>query len=360
MLFKRPAVTRFFSKVKKLLGMSSSSVNYSGFEYVDGFQYTSDTYKKALLDRYQSMEDAEGCRILKVAGGKKMKPDISQHEYVVVTIKRGEEKGYVVFERVPARRTEGTPSSSSMSVESRNSSANMSMASNSPSDAIDKVTFVTDAKPYPHHETTWTIKFEDSDQPAFYIAVNIAAAISECHPDYTLFNTNCYFYADMFQYMLTEECKGGVYTPGDVQAGSTQGYNFWKSSVKQGSSVEVNTKFSSQIKIFRETLEAKAARAAEVQRKTEERHQVELQQVERKVQRKEEERHQVELQQVHEQHNEELQQVHEQHNEELAREREAGRKREEELVRERERDRREIEELKKQLALNGNAAAQAR
>ncbi|KAG6886962.1 hypothetical protein C0992_001434 [Termitomyces sp. T32_za158] len=276
------------------------------------------------------MEDAEGCRILEVKGSKKMKPDISQHEYIVVTIQRGEEKGYVVFERVPARDTEG-PTSSMTSLDSRssrNSSINTSVGSCSSVNANDKVTFLTDGKPPLHHETTWTITFQAQDRPEFYVAASIATAIFSCYPEYNLSSTNCYFFVNVFEYMLAKNCKGGVYTKGSVQAGTTRGVKLWTPKLKTGKKEpDIEAELLSQLRTFRACLETKAARAAEVQRKVEERV---------------EERHMM-ARQV------ELQQVQEQHMEELGSEREARLKKEEEVERERKEKEREREvRLKKE------------
>ncbi|KAG6871318.1 hypothetical protein C0992_011262, partial [Termitomyces sp. T32_za158] len=208
----------------------SSTVDYTAPEAFDvQDNYNSKSYKTLLSARYNSLEHAEGCRIVEVTGWKQMK-GVGQHEYTVVTIERDGKKANVIFERGPGKAIKPTRSLSSMDSSSSTFSSVSSLAVSRQSSASDKVTYSGSACPSFGAEKIWRIDFEDN--PPFYMAVNFATTILKVYPNYTLNGTNCYFFTLVFKNMFIKHCKIRTKEEiskkhGKTQAGRTMGIRAW-------------------------------------------------------------------------------------------------------------------------------------
>ncbi|KAG6880309.1 hypothetical protein C0992_000086 [Termitomyces sp. T32_za158] len=299
MFSKHPAITRLLSKVKKLLRMSST-IPYTGYEVFDDTTPNTALYKKSLLDNYRSLEDAEGCRICEVVGWKEKKR--SEHEFVVVSIIRGDQKAYVVFERGPDLDTP-RQSLSSLSVASPGSSTtsvtSSALASSLPFGADDKVKFASSGDFQSRAKRIWRITFKN--YPPFYIAVNIATTIFASFPDYVVSKTNCYFFTHVFHTMLLKECNDCMPTvqEGSTSAGHTLGVPFWSPPLTpEQLELRFKAAFDEQIKDFRKKLTEKAALTAKerherdevVRQEERDQHKVELDRVKEELKRQMEEK----------------------------------------------------------------------
>ncbi|KAG6893005.1 hypothetical protein C0992_011610, partial [Termitomyces sp. T32_za158] len=251
-MFSKHAVVLFLSKVKKLLGMSSPP-NYEGPEITRA--KTSQhiySYKERLLDLHPSLENAEACRIIRVTGWKQNAG--TQHEFALVTITRGGQEAYVVFERGPDIRNPSLSSVdiSSISESSTDTSVSVSLAASSPFKAYDSVDFPSSNYPDCDAKRIWKMDFDSP--PPFYIAVIIASTIHSCFPRYVLSKTNCYFLVHVFQSMLLSHCKEfkPTVSAGDTLAGYTQGLKFWKPPLTpEEVDAKVDEEYDEQIKEFR-------------------------------------------------------------------------------------------------------------
>ncbi|KAG6894388.1 hypothetical protein C0992_006306, partial [Termitomyces sp. T32_za158] len=241
----------------------SSTVTYTGPEFFDGqYHYNSKSYRTILMRLYDSLEHAEGCRIVEVTGWKQMK-GVDQYEYTVVTIERDGKTANVVFERGPGKVTEPTPSSSSLDSggSSTTSSVRSLAVSSSLSSASDRVTFSSNSRSPSGAEQIWMIDFEDN--PPFYMAVNFATNILTRYPNYTLNGTNCYFFTLEFKKMFLEHCKISRLEEGNpnrrgqkIQAGQTLGIRAWNpKKVVQRVETQVKTQANSlpELQEFRDS-----------------------------------------------------------------------------------------------------------
>ncbi|KAG6893119.1 hypothetical protein C0992_011227, partial [Termitomyces sp. T32_za158] len=274
MFFERSTITHLFSHIKKFLGMSST-VDYTGPESFDGQDhYTSKAYGNILMRLYDSLEHAEGCRIVEVTGWKHMKA-IGQHEFTVVTIERDGKTAYVRFERGPGKATKPIPSLSSMDSISSTNSVVSSLAVSRQSSASDRVTFSSAHTPS-GAEKIWRIDFEDN--PPFYMAVNFATTILKDNPFYDVTGANCYFFTLSLKEMFLKHCNIREHEEilnrkyRKTQAGRTMGIRTWnpKKLVKQVAAlIETQANSLPELQEFCESLEKKVAENREKEEKHE-------------------------------------------------------------------------------------------
>ncbi|KAG6895471.1 hypothetical protein C0992_001102 [Termitomyces sp. T32_za158] len=245
----------------------SSTVTYTGPESFNNQDlYNSKSYRTILLARYNSLEHAEGCRIVEVTGWKQMK-GVGQHEYTVVTIERDGNTADVVFERGPGEDPRPTPSLSSLDGGGSSTTSPMWLlaVSSSLSRASDRVTFSPYSSSPSGAEKIWRMDFEDN--PPFYMAVNFATTILKDYPFYDVTSTNCYFFTLSFKNMFLEHCKISCLEEGNpnrrgqrTQAGRTMGIRAWNPN-KVVKKVEAQIKTEAnplpELQEFRESLERK-------------------------------------------------------------------------------------------------------